>query len=327
MKKTAWFLLDNRMGSVGQAKGVMQSLDESKFDIVEKKIEYTRLAALPNCLRGATLLGLTKDSKASLYGDFPDLVVSSSRRTAPIARWLKKKSGGKTKIVQLMHPGNSGLKDFDLIFVPDHDRETKKSLPNMVYLTGCPHRVNEKNLSLAHEKWQETFAELPRPLTAVIIGGAIKGKPFSSENARALGREIRAIKQKIGGSILITDSRRTGSDAEKLIKEEIEGIPAYTYWWGENKENPIMGFWACADNILVTGDSVSMPCECCGSGKPVFIFTGKNWLTPKHHRFVDSLVFGDYAAVTDSPDYLEFRPKQRLNPSDAVAEEIEKLFF
>lgn len=78
-----------------------------------------------------------------------------------------------------MHPGNSGLKDFDLIFVPDHDRETKKSLPNMVYLTGCPHRVNEKNLSLAREKWQETFAELPRPLTAVIIGGAIKGKPFS----------------------------------------------------------------------------------------------------------------------------------------------------
>ena len=43
--------------------------------------------------------------------------------------------------------------------------------------------------------------------------------------------------------------------------------------------------------------------------------------------FVDSLVFGDYAAVTDNPDYLEFRPKQRLNPSDAVAEEIEKLFF
>lgn len=53
MKKNAWFLLDNRMGSVGQAKGVMQSLDESKFDIIEKKIEYTRLAALPNCLPGS----------------------------------------------------------------------------------------------------------------------------------------------------------------------------------------------------------------------------------------------------------------------------------
>ena len=39
----------------------------------------------------------------------------------------------------------------------------------------------------------------------------------------------------------------------------------------QKKDNPIMGFYACADRIIVTGDSVSMACEACGSGKPVLV--------------------------------------------------------
>lgn len=121
-------------------------------------------------------------------------------------------------------------------------------------------------------------------MTAVIVGGSIKGKAFALDNARELGRQIRALKERIGGSVLITDSKRTGSRAEALIMEELKGIPAHTYLWGSQDENPIMGYWALADNIVVTGDSVSMACESCGAGKPVFVFCGHDWLTPKHCR-------------------------------------------
>ena len=37
MKKTIWVLLDDRMGSVGQAKGILQELTDD-FEIVEKKM-------------------------------------------------------------------------------------------------------------------------------------------------------------------------------------------------------------------------------------------------------------------------------------------------
>lgn len=116
-----------------------------------------------------------------------------------------------------------------------------------------------------------------------------------------------------------------GAEAENIIKKEIEGIPAYTYWWGEKKDNPIMGFWALADNIIATGDSVSMPCECCGSGKPVLLFTGERWLTPKHERFVKSLIEGGYAVHIDAPDALSFRPQKTLNPAGIIAEKIDAL--
>lgn len=325
MKKTVWFLLDNRMGSVGQAKGIMQALDPEKYEIIEKKIEYNSLSGLPNLIRGKSLIGISKASKEGLKAPYPDLVVSISRRTVPIARHIKQASKGKTKAIQLMHPGNIGINDFELIFVPEHDRH-KKQCKNIVYLTGCPHRVTEKALAEGAEKWAETFKDLPRPLTAVMIGGAIKGKPFALENAQKLGQEIKDLKQKIGGSLLITNSKRTGEEASRIIMDSIKEIPAYTYLWGEKKENPIMGFWALADNIVVTGDSVSMPCECCGSGKPVYIFTGKDWLTSKHERFVKSLVDGEYAALFGKDGFLDFQPKQRLNPSTEVAAEINKLF-
>lgn len=324
MKKVIWFLMDNRMGSVGQAKGIIQALDKNLFEIIEKKIEYNGFANLPNWLLGRSLLGVNSTTKKELQSPWPDLVVSISRRTVPVARFIKKSSKGKTKLIQLMHPGKSGLKEFSLVAVPEHDRG-KMSTPNIFYITGCPHRVTSPALAEATAKWADTFASLPKPLTAVIIGGAIKNKPFTAENARKLGESIRKIKKQMGGSILITTSRRTGLEAENIIKEEISGIPAYTYWWGEKKDNPIMGFWALADNIIATGDSVSMPCECCGSGKPVLLFTGKGWLTPKHERFVQSLIDGGYAVHIEAPDALSFKPQKTLNPAGIIAEKIGEL--
>ena len=319
-----WALFDSRMGSIGQAKGIIQALDDS-YEVVEKKIAYTKLAKLPNVFKGASLLGMNKKESSPLEAPYPDLVLSISRRTTPIARWIKKKSKGKTKIIQLIFPGKCGLKDLDLVIVPEHDRE-KSSAANIFYITGCPHRVSEKAIAEAKTKWEPAFAELPRPFTTVIIGGSIKGKPFKLENARKFGQELRKLHNKTGGSILITDSRRTGSEGEKVIMRELEGIPAYTYLWGEEKENPIMGFWACADRVVVSGDSVSMCCESCGSGKPVLIFTGEGWLTPKHYRFVDSLYQQNYAIALEDEHALEFQPDGRLDPAEAIAEKINNLF-
>lgn len=177
MKKIIWFLMDNRMGSVGQAKGIIQALDKERYEIVEKKIDYNRLADLPNFLLGKSLLGVTAATRKELRAPWPDLAVSISRRTVPAARFIKKASGGMTKLIQLMHPGKSGLKDFSLAAVPEHDRG-KTPAPNIFYITGCPHRVTPEALAEAAGKWSETFASLPRPLTAVIVAAPSKTNPL-----------------------------------------------------------------------------------------------------------------------------------------------------
>lgn len=154
----------------------------------------------------------------------------------------------------------------------------------------------------------------------MLVGGAIKKKPFTAENAEMLADAILNVHNQVSGSILITSSRRTGKEAEDIIMKKIGHIPAYTYLWGEKKDNPIMGFYACADRIIVTGDSVSMACEACGSGKPVLVFRGKNWLTPKHQRFVQSLYEGGFAVDIDGYDTEQTGAMKRLDPALEIGE-------
>jgi len=310
------------MGSVGQARGIAQQLNEEHFELIEKKLEYTKLSGLPNFIRGKTLIGLTSDTKKTLTAPWPDMVLSISRRTVPVARYIKKKNP-ETKLIQIMHPGETGLDEFSLVLLPEHDKD-KPYRKSFRYLIGAPHRVTPDVLREAREKWADTFKNLPKPLTTIIIGGAIKDRPFTLENAKILAEKIVAFKKKIGGSILITTSRRTGEAAQKLIMEVLKDIPTHTFLWGNKSENPYLGYLACADNIIVTGDSVSMSSEACGTNKPVFIFEGQSWLTKKHYRFIHALYENRYAVPLDTR-YIKFKPNGSLNAAVDAAREIERL--
>lgn len=325
MKKIVWLLLDNRLGSVGQIRGVAQALDKDKFEIIEKILIYTSLSILPNWIKGSSLMGIDGVSRKELKEPYPDLVICASSRSISTAKYIKKKSKGETKLVYLMHPGNNELKNFNMVFMPRHDT-AKKIEANCFVTEGSPHRVTKERLLEAKKEWKDKFAKLPKPLTALIIGGAIKDRDFSIENAKLLMEEVREFKHKIKGSLLMTTSRRTGKSQQEFIASGLSDIPSYNYLWGDNGDNPYLGFLACADNIIVTGDSVSMTCEVCGSGKPVFIFSGKKWLTPKHNRFVSNLIEKKYATELSTSN-IDFKPEKVLNDAKYVAETIEKMFW
>lgn len=322
MKKVLWVLIDNRTGSVGQARGIVQQLNMAHFEVVEKKVEYTKLSGLPNFIRRKSLIGLTSDSKKEMIKPWPDMVLSISRRTVPVARYIKKQSP-QTKLIQLMYPGETGIDEFSLVLLPEHDKD-KPFHKSFRYLIGAPHRVTNDVLKEAGKKWKDAFQKLPKPLTALIVGGSVKGRPFSIENVEAFAKKVASFKKKTGGSLLVTTSRRTGKEAEEKILSVLKDIPCYTYLWGDQSENPYLGFLALADNIIATGDSVSMVSEACGTGKPVFIFEGQSWLSKKHYRFIHALYENMYAAPLDVR-YKGFRPAGTLNAAVDAAREIERL--
>ena len=322
MKKVLWVLTDNRMGSVGQARGITAQLNAAHFEVLEKKIEYTKLSGLPNFIRQKSLIGLTSASKKEITGPWPNMVLSISRRTVPVARYIKKKSP-QTKLIQLMYPGETGIDDFSLVILPEHDKD-KPYHKSFRYIIGAPHRVTNQVLKEAALKWNTSFEKLPKPWTALIVGGSVKGKPFSLENVEEFAKKVATFKKETGGSLLITTSRRTGIEAEKLILDALKDVPSYNYLWGDKSENPYLGFLALADNIIATGDSVSMVSEACGTGKPVFVFEGKSWLSKKHYRFIHALYENRYAAPLDVR-YKSFQPTSTLNAAIDAAREIERL--
>ncbi len=319
--KTIWVLADDRAGNNSQSLGVAEALG---FETEIKQIRYTKWVKLPNCLRGALTIGIDQASAERLKPPFPDFAIAAGRRAAPVLRWLKKQSGGKTKIIQIMFAGNVGIKDFDLIVLPEHDG-CKLIRPNILRVVGAPHRITPERLKSEREKWADAFKDLPVPKIALIVGGATKDKPFTPAMARDLAEKAVAFSKAVGGrSFLVTTSRRTGAEQEKILRETLPD-PKYFYGWGDTQnENPYFGFLACADYILVTGDSVSMCSEACAANAPVFIYAPQGSVGKKHALLHCQLYDGGYAQPLDGDANIkEHKP---LNAAQAVADEIKRRF-
>ena len=310
-----WVLADDRAGNVAQAVGVAEALDRP-FET--KDVRYSPLARLPNVLQGATRLGITPETRLALTPPWPDVVIAAGRRTAPVARWIKRQNP-RAFLVQIMNPGKAGADEFDLIAIPAHDCK----LPggdalNVMRTIGAPHRVTPVRLSAARDTWASRFAHLPRPLIALIVGGATNRKPFPTVLAAKLGEQVTKMAK--GGSVLLTTSRRTGAEAEQALLATIPE-PRFVFAWGNTGDNPYMGYLALADAIVVTGDSVSMCSEACATSAPVYIFAPDDMVAAKHGRLHADLYARGLARPLDGS--LESWTHPPLNAAHDIARAIE----
>ena len=319
---TVWALTDNRAGNAGQCLGVAEALG-LRFET--RDIDYTAKAALPNFIMGASFGGLTPSSRVNLVPPWPDILITAGRRTAPVARRIKENNDGRTFLVQIMHPGDAGIDDFDLIAVPTHDGVTPR--PNFLEITGAPHRVTAAVLAEAEEAWRDTFAKLPEPRIALIVGGSTRRRTFTDDMARALGQLATTLARDNAGSLLISTSRRTGAAADALFADI--RVPYFAFRWGDEGENPYFGFLGSADAVIVTGDSVSMCSEACAVPVPVYVYAPPKLTTRKHARLHQSLFDGGYARPLESLNEsgkLENWEHPPLNAATAIAAEIKKRF-
>ena len=280
-----WALKDERPGTGNQALGVAEALG-LKFEI--KFLELTKLGRLPNFLLGASLHSITSKSKKQISPPWPVLVISAGRRAASVARYIKRRSGGKTFICQIMYPGYPSISDFDLIAVPNHDQISGVNIVNIV---GAPNQITNAFLLEARSKWRKEFSELAEPVVGVIIGGNSTRMPFRVRQAEELGRLVLDYNDKFGGSIIVTTSRRTGNSANKLF-EVLKGINndnLYNFRWGIGTKNPYLGILSYSDTLVVTGDSISMLSEACAAPGKVYVYTPNEFSSIKHLRFHEEL--------------------------------------
>ena len=320
MMVKVWCLQDDRAGNNNQILGVAEAMG---IDFETKKIFYSKYASLPNFIKSNLPIGIDFNSSDKIRCDFPEIVIAAGRKLGAVARYIKKSSNGKTKIVQIMSPGLAGFSDYDLVFVPKHDIRAPKGKNNIVYFDAAPHRITEKRLIEERDNWQDKFASLPEPRTALIIGGATKSKSFGEVEANLLCDMVLDYKKNNGGSLLITTSRRTGEVAENIIKDRLKDIPSFDYYWGTEGLNPYFGYISCADDIIVTGDSVSMCSEACASGKPVYIFAPSSMVSDKHARLHKVLYEGGFAK--DLADINQkFDEIKKLNSASEIAVVINK---
>ncbi|MHA1541222.1 MAG: ELM1/GtrOC1 family putative glycosyltransferase [Alphaproteobacteria bacterium] len=312
LKPIAWLVIDNRRGTSNQLVGIAKYLEN--FTILEKKITYSWKIKLPNFLHSIFGVPHSKDSVNLFSGQAPDLILSAGRRTASTGIWLKNKY--PNAILAHMLKPNLPLKNFDLVILPDHD-SGKKTHKKIITYSGATHRFTTEMLADAKKEWAKEFKDCAKPRISVLIGGSTKSKTFSEKDATKLANVLKQTKKDLGGSLLITTSRRTGEKQTEILRKETNAD--YFYGMGDPRENPFVGLLGTADMMVVTGESMSMLAEATSAKKPLFIYAPKTLMIKKHQRFVDSLYEKGLAKPFSSKTLTPFKPSPVVNEAKRVA--------
>jgi len=177
-----WVLLGAGAGDNAQLLRLAQALD---WPFEAKRIRYNPLNQCPNLLLGASKLTVDTRRSDPLAPPWPDLVIGASRRAAPLALWIKKQSGGRSRLVHLLH-AQAPLHYFDLVVTTPQYRLPERSnvLHNLLPLNAAQSEV----LVPSVPQWRRRLEHLPRPWIAVLVGGNSSSYRLDPSTARQLGQ-------------------------------------------------------------------------------------------------------------------------------------------
>ncbi len=313
-----WVLVDNRTGGANQALALAARLS-SRYQV--KNIQYNKFGALPSFVLVSWPINIKKSVLNELESQNPpDIIISSGRRTAALAIYLKKIFNNKIKVIQIMLPGLHP-KLFDLVILPQHDNYNY-TLPNIVRVVGALNDVQSSMLQI-----KSAFrANYPEPLNfiAVIIGGSTKSYKFSVETAEFLSNKILAISAYHSLPAFISFSRRTPKDVKEIFKNKFSW-PRIIYDTEENLLNPYPGIIGEGEYIIITADSISMCSEAASTGRPIYVFYPENFKLKKHRFFVQQLIdIGVARTLDQTTTFLEKYDYEPLYEIDKVIGIINK---
>jgi mitochondrial fission protein ELM1 len=189
---------------------------------------------------------------------WPTLVIAIGRRSVPVARWVRRVSGERARLVHLGRP-RAPYAWFDLIVTtPQYALPARPNVLTIPLPLAASRQICDG----------EAFSDLPRPRIAVLAGGDIG--PWHLGDAAGLGRAASHLARRHGGSLLLTTSRRTGEAATEALIGAIDA-PARVHRYGQGA-NPYPAILAGADAFVVTTDSVSMMADAAATGRTLLLF-------------------------------------------------------
>jgi mitochondrial fission protein ELM1 len=247
---------------------------------------------------------------------FPDIAISSGRRSVTYLRALKAASGGRTFTVFLKDP-RTGTGTADFIWIPEHDHLRG---PNIKVTLTAPHRISAARLAALRASPDPRIIGLPQPRVALVLGGDSFAYRFSGDDIVRLTSEVAALGN-AGAGLMATASRRTPGALAEGVKAIVR--QKHGFFWDGTGENPYPAMLALADAVVVTADSTNMVGEACSTAKPVLVFepSERRWgSAAKMRRFIDGLTRA--GAVRSFQGRLESYAYEALDSTPLIAAAI-----
>jgi len=248
-----WVLLGPHRGDNHQVLTLAEGLGVPYRPI---QMRYHCFAHVPAVLRSITISQLQPEARAEIAPPWPSLVIGIGQRSVPVARYIKERSGGRTTIVRLGDPMVSPSY-FDLVITTP--QYAVRDLENVVRLPVTI--INPPTTpDCAEARWLDSF---PRPLRLIAIGGATSLWQLSSRTVARVAATMLAKADQEGGSVIAVTSPRT---SPRLAAAARSVLGSYAVVDGDFPRYTAL--LSAADEMYVTGDSVSMLSEAVTLGKP-----------------------------------------------------------
>ncbi len=305
-KKNCWIITEGMAGTENQCIGIAENLD---IDFEVRRISLNQPWKSLSPYIGMEQAWSFAPRPAPPY---PDLLITSGRKSVAASRFIKKQSGGRTITIHIQDPRIS-RKHFDMVAVPEHDPMRGD---NVIVTKASPNKITSNKVNNARNDFPE-FGALKNPRVAILIGGSSKAYDMTRAITEKLAQELCAL----DASLMITCSRRTGAQNQAILKTHLKNDG--NYFWDGNGKNPYMAMLGWADYILVTADSASMISESCTTGKPVYMINldgGANRISKLHENLIHHGALKKFEGVLDDYSY------EPLNDAQMVADEIKKRF-
>lgn len=300
-RPSVWVLTDRKPGHTTQSVGLAEELG---WPYECKELDSSSLHRLLGRLPGRRNGEVRLRDGTLLEEPWPDLVIACGRRTAPAARWIRARSQGRTRIVQIGRKGVDPAECFDLTVAPAYARllAHPRRLETAAPLT----RVRGSALEEAALRWKSLLDPAPSPRIALLVGGDSLRHALTSEFARRMAHDVMGMAAQAGGSVFATTSRRTPPEVGAVLARSLGGAHHVHLWrpGQSGDENPYLGYLALADALVVTGESASMLAEACATRKPVYIYP-----LPERRRSLKIALVDAFTKAVTSRAYA--RPRNR----------------
>ncbi|HSG89347.1 MAG TPA: ELM1/GtrOC1 family putative glycosyltransferase [Pseudomonadales bacterium] len=260
-----WLVLGDKVGDNRQVERVAEALGVP-FEVRRVRFRPRWREGKPPFL--PSLFHVDRDASDALTPPWPDLVLTIGRRPAMAALWIRRRSGNRTRLVLFGRPKRF-FDDFALVIapaqygMPQRDSVVRLGLPLI--------RLEPERVDAEAERWRERLADLPRPLTVLLVGG--RTKPYRMDVDVARDMLTRTLAQMpAGGGLYVSTSRRTPAAVVEALRRGLPAGARLHAFDAAGGENPYLALLGHGDRFVVTGDSVSMLTEIARLGKPLVIY-------------------------------------------------------
>jgi mitochondrial fission protein ELM1 len=264
-----WILLTQAGGdndqclAFGEALGrptTIKRLDWPVADAVQDRaVLRALLADTPDAEQRRSALGL--------HAPWPRVVICCGRRSDRVAFWIKRQSGGRTRIVSVGR-ARLALSSYDLLVAPPHfplpARANVVNLP--LPMTRRRHGDDERNA-----RARDAVVPVPKPWFTILLGGEVKQFAACERRLVEAARHALEAADRHRGSVVASTSRRTPPDLLGAIERVLDRPYIYRWSGSAGAENPYEILLRDSAALFVTADSASMILDCCASGTPTYV--------------------------------------------------------